>query len=246
MTSFEQFNYAQSLQTALLSTPMDMYWDAEGGLARITANGFRLAPKDHWENNGILESLVEWTRGPDQGPLLWVGGQSGGPETWVTELATDLVHAFSQQPSTLLYIFCTDLLANSIAPTPVRLVKFLIIQMLTLHPELVYENPMLYSIQRFQHAATFGLAVQIFESLLMSVNDVFLVIDRIEECVPDEQADLTKHFLPVLMRLLHRTGGARAIITSVYEPPEELLESDDEGLFESVYIDTAIKLLNSR
>jgi hypothetical protein len=244
MGTFEMIKYAQSLQAALLSSPMDIYWDVEGSLSRVVSRGFRLSPKDHWENNGILENLIVWSHnGPsaDQqsGPLLWVGGQSGNQDTWVTELSADIVQAFISQPITLLHVFCSDLAASSIAPTPIRLVKVLITQLLTLHPHLAYENPAFYSLHRFQHAITFPQIWQIFDSLVTNVPDCFFVIDRIEECVADEQADLTHHLLPSLTRLLRRSPGSRAIVTSIYEPPEELWGLEDENLMDSVYIDTA-------
>jgi hypothetical protein len=145
------------------------------------------------------------------------------------------------QSLTILYIFCSDLSANLIPPTPIRLVKTLIGQLLALHPHVPYGDPMFYSVQRFQHAATFNQVWQIFENLVQSIPDVFLVIDRIEECVADDQSSLTSHFLPSLMKLLSEVPGARAIVTSIYEPPEELLDIDTEGILESVFIDTAGK-----
>ena len=225
---------------------MDVYWDTDSSLARLTTAAFRMQLKDHWENNGVLQSLSEWAHGPDRGALLWIGGQSGPEETWVTSLSADMVQALAPQRVTLLHLFCADMSANGVVPTPMRLVKCLIAQLLTLRPDLAYANPTLYSAQRFQLAVTFGQAWQVLESLMAHVPDVFLVLDRIEDCVADEQSDLTNVLLPALLRLLHRTPGARVVITSIYEPPEEVLEMDEEGILESIYIDTVTRPLKAR
>ncbi|ETS86640.1 hypothetical protein PFICI_00468 [Pestalotiopsis fici W106-1] len=233
---FEMLKYAQSLQEALLSSVGDFYLDSESLLQRVMSQGFRLSPIDRWENNGILENLVAWSHGR-HGPLLWVGGQSGNRDSWVTDLSMDIVQAFLPQSMTTLFVFCSDMAFNSLPPNPILLVKLLIAQLLELHPHIPYENPIFYSLQRFRHAATFDQVWRIFESLIGNLTEVFLVIDRVEMCKPGGQASLTGDLLPALARLLAETSGRRAILTSIYNPPENM-SYDVARTIEKVFIDT--------
>lgn len=232
--------YAQSLRSALLSTSKDMPNDAETTLAQLSTHVFRLSQKDHWyaETNAILDLLVAWTR--SHAPLFWIGGTSGYQDPWISELSVDMVHALNTQQLTVLYIFCTDLTGDSEEkdPTLRTLMKSLIIQLLELHPQLAYEDAGYYSVDWFQRANTFDKLWQIFSRLATKVTDLFIIIDRIEECAVDKSANLKQHFLPALADLLPQISGSRAIITSVYEVPEELVGSRYDKTVAHEYIDT--------
>jgi hypothetical protein len=229
--------YAQRLQETLIAEGRD-FWDAEEALTRLGSRGFRLSQKDHWENNGILEDLMTWSQGADHSSLLWIGGKSGSQDSWVTELSLDIVEALLPQQLTILYVFCSDMLELSNDPTPRDLVRNLISQFLDLHPELAFTNTVYYNERRFRKAKTFSSIWQIFENLLMSVPNVFIIIDRVEECAVDDDADLTNHFLPSLASLLRRAPESRAIVTSIFEPPEELSDNSNGRTLDSAYIDT--------
>src|SRR5215469_13848957 len=99
--SFEVIKHSQHLRDALLPEA----WDPELELEYVLNRGFRLSPKDHWENNGVLENLLLWSKKP-QRPLLWIGGSSGNQDPWVSELSADIVQALQPQLLTLLYVFC--------------------------------------------------------------------------------------------------------------------------------------------
>ena len=227
--SFEVIKYSQHLRDALLPEA----WDPELELEYVLNRGFRLSPKDHWENNGVLENLFLWSK-TSQRPLLWIGGSSGNQDPWVSELSADLVQALQPQLLTLLYVFCGDTTKGTL--TSIRLVKQLITQILALQPELAYSDPEVLSLSRFQRAVTFGQVWRIFEQLALQISDLFLIIDRIEECGTDEQADLKKTLLPSLLKFVGRSETARVIITSVYGPPTEVLDSP---FLQNVYIDTS-------
>ncbi|KAI3393421.1 hypothetical protein diail_4289 [Diaporthe ilicicola] len=217
--------YTQELHDALLSSSSAQYWDTDEALMRLASYDFRLSPKDHWDNNGILSELLAWSHDPGHGPVLWIGGSSGNQDTWVTELSVDIVQALRPQLPTVVYVFCNELAETSSALTPAALMRILVGQLLELHPELAYNDAVYYSTSRMRNATTFWGIWRVFERLVADISNVFIVIDRIEECVVDDDADLKGDLLPALSALLGRIPGARAIITSIYEPPEEdLLE----------------------
>lgn len=226
--------YTQVLQSALVSTSgsTEQHWDADEALKRLASCDFRLSPKDHWDNNGILHDLLKWSHDPDHDPVLWIGGSSGNQDTWVTELSVDIGQALRPQLKTVIFVFCSDLAQVSSAFTPVALVRILVGQLLEIHPELAYNDAVYYSASRLRNATTFWAMWHIFERLVTEISNVFIVIDRIEECTVDDDADLKTDFLPALLGLLRETPGSRAIITSIYKPPEE-------NLLENIYIDTA-------
>src|SRR5262249_9802925 len=80
--------YAQSLCDILIPDALDSNEEIDWVIGR----GHRLSPKDHWDNNGVLEDLVTWSRNGKH-TLLWIGGASGNQDSWVTEFSVDMVKA---------------------------------------------------------------------------------------------------------------------------------------------------------
>lgn len=234
MRAHEMARYTQVLQSALVSSSgsTEHHWDADEALTRLASYNFRLSPKDHWDNNGVLNDLLEWSHGSGHDPVLWIGGSSGNQDTWVTELSVDIGQALRPQLKTVIFVFCSDLAQVSFTFTPVALVRILVGQLLEIHPELAYNDAVYYSASRLRNAKTFWTMWHIFERLVTDISNVFIVIDRIEECTVNDDADLKNDFLPALLGLLKETPGSRAIITSIYEQP-------GEELSDHIYIDTA-------
>lgn len=222
--------HSQSLQDVLIASDPGAYWDAGEALARISAQGFRLSQKDRWENNGILECLLEWSSA--HCPVLWIGGSSGNQESWVTELSIDIAHVLLLHRVNAVYVLCSDFKENTDSLTPKILVQSLICQLLEMHPEIPYDNASYFSSTRFRNTRTFPGMWKIFESLVMSLGEVFILVDKIESCEVDDTADLRNDLIPSILQLAKNAPGVRGIITSVYEAPEY------EGM-EHVYIDTA-------
>ena len=84
---------------------------------------------------------------------------------------------------------------------------------------------------------TFGQLWSIFCQLVAGLPNLFIVIDRIEACLADEQADLVHQLLPALVSLGASLKDASVLVTSTMELPQEL-----ENLpFHEVYIDTSKK-----
>ena len=230
MLHFETVKHARSLQEVLLSTGRN----AEEELDAVLGLNFHLSPKDHWENNGILKDIFAWSQhGRDQ--LLWIGGRSGNQESWVTELSADIVQAMQPQLVSLLYVFCNQ--PNSERLTAIGLLRRLLVQLLDLHPRLAYRQPELCNTWRFQRAVTFSQLWRIFEQLAASIPSLFIIIDRVEECQVDEQADLSHHLLPSLIGFANTWKEVSIIVTSFYDPPEKVLDLP----FCKAYIDTSKK-----
>lgn len=114
---FETIRHARALQDAVLAGGLSLpssssssstdhhplrpvpYYSADDDLAATLALDFQLSQRDHWATNGVLAALLAWSRaGRDR--LLWVGGRSGGRESWVSDFAGDLVQALLPQPGT--------------------------------------------------------------------------------------------------------------------------------------------------
>ncbi|KAG8167435.1 hypothetical protein KVR01_003124 [Diaporthe batatas] len=229
MQMHSMITHAQGLQDVVIASDPDSYWDADEALARLSARGFRLSEKDRWENNGILDHLLEWSKA--SGPILWIGGSCGNQETWVTELSLDIAHVLLSHRINVVYIFCSDFMGCSQTLTPKRLVQILICQLLDMHPEIAYGNPSYFSLTRLRNTKTFSGMWHIFERLVMSLGEVFILIDRVEACAVDDDADLRNDLIPSIMKLAGKSRGVRGIITSEYEAPEQTL-------MEQVYIDT--------
>ncbi|KAF2100847.1 hypothetical protein NA57DRAFT_74446 [Rhizodiscina lignyota] len=224
---FEMVKHARSLQEIL--QPHDMEFEEE--LKAIVHRQFRLSQKDHWENNGVLEDLFDWSQ-DGRDILLWIGGRSGNQDSWVTELSADIICALQPQTPNVLFAFC-DQRGN--APlTPLTVIRKLLVQLLDLHPEIAYDAPEICSTWRFQKAVTFRQTWRIFEQLASRISNLFIVIDRIEECEADEEADLVHQLLPSLISWAGGNASASIIVTSVYDPPEEV---QDLKMYTS-YIDT--------
>ena len=182
----------------------------------------------------MLDHLLSWSEhGHDR--LLWVGGSSGNQDSWVTEMSTDLVQALQPRSITSLFIFCDA--PDGGRPTPLTLVRRLLIQLLELRPQLAYRHPELCNTWRFQKGlVTFGQVWRVFEQLAAKVSGLFIVVDRVEECEADEQADLVHDLLPALIDLADQYTDISVIVTSICDPPEEV----DELPLYSAYIDTSI------
>jgi hypothetical protein len=115
--------HSRALQDVLITES----YSAEDELEIITTRQFQLSQKDHWENNGVLGEILNWSE-EGRGTLLWVGGSSGNQDTWVTELSADIIIALQSQLITALYVFCTE--GGSKPITPLGLLRRLIVQLL--------------------------------------------------------------------------------------------------------------------
>ena len=224
----EAFKYSLLCQDSL--SPDELEQDDDP--TQLSRQDFHLSPKDQWENNGILEHLITWSAS-GRTSLLWIGGSSGNQDSWVTDFSLDMIQAFQIQSPTLLYALC-DNLSSARFFTSRTLVRSLIIRLLNIHPNLAYQNPDLCNQRRFARAKTFKQLWNIFSALAIQVPELFIMVDRVEQCRPNEDADLSNHLLTSLMELAKGEQRISVIITSIYDPPDGF---EDHGMT-SVYIDT--------
>ncbi|KAI9667781.1 MAG: hypothetical protein M1821_000600 [Bathelium mastoideum] len=235
LLQFEMTRYSRELQDIVILGDQDIAEDPDACMNRL----YRLSQKDHWENNGILEDLRDWSdEGRDR--LLWVGGCSGNQNSWVTELSLDMINALKPQSLTLLYVFCEQ--NTNAALTPIGLIRKLLVQLLELHPEIPYTNPEVWSVRRTKNAVSFEQLWNIFQQTVERLRDVFVIIDRIEECEATEEADVMNHLLPTLIEWAAAKNNVDVVVTSVSEPPVKVL---DLPIFKS-YIDTSKKATKRR
>jgi hypothetical protein len=110
------------------------------------------------------------------------------------------------------------------------------------HPELAYQNPHICSLSRFQKSVSFAQTWRVFEVLAKEVKNLFIIIDRIEQCEADDQADLVHQLLPKLVEFGRNHEKVNVIVTSIFDPPEEVLELPLYPL----YIDTTSKGVSQR
>ena len=63
--------------------------------------------KDRWEDNGLLTHLLNWSslHHPN---LLWIAGQSGNQDSWVTDFSHDLIRAMESQDVLMLFVLCRN------------------------------------------------------------------------------------------------------------------------------------------
>jgi hypothetical protein len=233
MLNFEMIKHARTLQETLLPD----YRDPQDELDAILDRGFEgLSQKDHWDSNGVLHHLMDWSeRQHDR--LLWIGGISGATrDSWVTEMSADLVRALQPRDTVVpLFVFCDAPGAEPL--TPVDLVKRLLVQLLERHPQLAYRHPELCNTWKFARSLTFRQVWRLFEQLATKTAGLIIVVDKIEDCLVDDRADLVNDLLPALIEIGEGAGDVSVIVTSTCDPPPE---ADEYPLY-SAFIDTAAR-----
>lgn len=232
MLRFEMTKHARSLQEVLLADAPDATEEFDAVIDR----GFKLSQKDHWENNGALAEISFWSEN-ERNLLLWIGGASGNQDSWVTEAAVDIIRALEPRGVPVLFAFCdVPEGEDHHRPTVMGLVKRLLGQLLDLRPELAYSRPELCDTWRLKkRASTFTQLFGVFEQLAAQVAGLFIVVDRIDGCEADDNAGVISHLLPRLIEMSLRHRDITVIVTSVYNPPEEIADME----FFPMYIDTA-------
>ncbi|KAL2889941.1 hypothetical protein HOO65_020483 [Ceratocystis lukuohia] len=109
-------------------------------------------------------------------------------------------------------------------------------QPLLLHfrPNIAYETPEFFTINLFQRAALNFMALwEILERLVEALSDdVYIIIDRIDQVQSDEVSQVTNDVIRSMIALANKFPQAQVLLTSVYEPPLELLSYQQAGSME--------------
>ena len=146
-------------------------------------------------------------------------------------MSIGLIDALQMQDLTLLHVFCNTMEEPITVTT---LLKRLIAQLLDRHPDIPFRQPKKYNIRRFRRATTFARLWTIFETLISELaSNVFILIDRIEDCDAECDSDgsgstgLTQQLLPYLMGLASEAEHVSIIVTSTYKAPEALVQEEE-------------------
>jgi hypothetical protein len=207
--------------------------DADDELKRLANHTFRLSPKDHWDQNGVLSAFKQWAEAGRKA-AFWIGGSSGNQDNWVTEMSIDLIRALDSQDKVVAFVFC-DGFSESI--TPLTLLERLIMQLLQAYPLLAFHNPEYINARRLRKAESFHQLWSIWQWLIGQTGEIFIIIDLIDKCTPSGEITITSELLPRLVNLVPSHPQVSMVITSNIGPPSELQESNK---LQSVWVNTAI------
>ena len=201
-----------------------------------------LSPRDHWENNGVLAPLSDWSSHSlsMESSLLWIGGASGNQDSWVTELSADIVEAITKQSLhvVLVYVFFDSIEGYKL--TTQDFLRLLIARIIQQRPMLVLEVPELLNPRLLRQEGSVEMHWQVLETLLFNLNAAFLVIDRIDAASSDQSGRAaSENIVPKLMELVSRLlGRLRVIVTSRERPPAAM---EHHPRLSSIWRDTAKK-----
>jgi hypothetical protein len=198
-----------------------------------------MSQKDRWENNGLVTHLLNWSslRRPN---LLWIAGQSGNQDSWVTDFSHDLIRAMESQDILMLFVLCRngfdrddgvsgeDSSVDGERPiTSLVLVKMIIAQILEKRPDLVIKLPGVLNERTMGKLRSFGKAWELLKTILAEVKEhVLLVIDRIDDCADHEGSGIDEELLPRLVEIAEGEEELDVIVTSLYVAPEDMLEDE--------------------
>ncbi|UKZ88773.1 uncharacterized protein TrAFT101_004510 [Trichoderma asperellum] len=87
--------------------------------------------------------------------------------------------------------------------TPQQVLKQLISQLLNARPSLTVSAPDIVNIRNFGKADTFNALVKLLHSIVALLGSIVIVIDRLDRCAPDPDAQLADiaKTLSVLVRV---------------------------------------------
>lgn len=194
-------------------------------MAMWQGRGFLLAPKDHWEVNGILDYLEAWIDLSESDPsILVIFGPSKNRDTWVTEFSLDMVQACKLQGDLVASAMCER--PDNQTFTPTTVIKKLICQLLERNSRLIIEALDILNIRTFRRVRGFDHACFLFESLVARLTmslSLTIIIDRIDCCEVDKlNADECQKLVEFLSGLVRSYPQQRlkVIITSGDDLPE--------------------------
>jgi hypothetical protein len=213
----------------MLAGVSDFDYDASHTSVRLG----ELSQRETWENNGVLDSLHQWSR---TAKLLWVGGRSGDRQPWVTALSFDLTYAMRLRDCITAQVYC----AQAEPPmTPISLAKHLIVQILLQNPELAIQIPDQINARVLKNSTrTFVGTWRTLITILTRLPYVFLVLDRLDRCEDGERASVKDDLIPALISLSKTHASVDVVTTSIFMPPVDI--ESRESLM-TVWIDTGVR-----
>jgi hypothetical protein len=199
----------------------------------------KLSTKDHWENNGILDYLRVWSDSKIPS-LLWIGGQSGNQDPWITEFSADLSSALSSQETDGLQVpvFLQD--SQIQRQGPIDLLRIVITRCIEKRPALLMELPDLLNSRTLRRTGSFSHTFRMLEGIVDRLTATFIIIDRFDLAETDrDDVSATDDLLPQLLALAELgSDKVRIILTSSQGPPPKW---QNDTRLSSVWLDTAIR-----
>jgi hypothetical protein len=195
--------------------------------------------KDSWENNGILDLLPEWA-GSKCSSVLWIGGQSGNQDPWITAFFADVVTALSSQGTNWVQVQAFLQQGQIPARSPVEIVRALIVQLIEKRPTLLMELSDLLNSRTLRRTVSLSQTWAILESIVGLLKTTFILIDRMELVQTDEEdIAAVEHLLPKMLSLAELGfEKVKIIVTSTQEPPSKWQR---DVRLSSVWLDTGIR-----
>lgn len=214
--------------------------DAQDEAERYKDTKHHLSPRDGWQENGILKDIKFWVES-EENRVLWASGSCGpSHDSWVTPFALDMIDAMRSQAAPMTYILCD---ANE-TMTVHLLCSQLICRTLDRMPSMILQDPRVFNARRFRAAAaakSYNNIWKIFEEIIMRIDYLFIVVDRIDRIFEGGENNETeaRDFMLKFLKLVGKApDGVRFILTSIEEPGNYI---DDDEVFDIVqdsHIDT--------
>lgn len=243
-------NYKATSRAQKLSSIFKLpYYDPQAEKVYNDIQRIHLAPRDQWEDHPSRIGFPSWEILSPR-PLLWLSGPEQAPGvSWVSAFSVDLINALSAGENFVcVYMFCSNE-NEELVLKPTTIVQRLISSILLAFPQITISHIALLSAQRFQRVGDDGLqAWSLLVEILEVVQDIclekrqelYLIIDRLDLCAPDEMFDVRRSLIPRLQEISQRWRNARVVLTSTVMAERVGTLRDDEGWLTNVWLDTKV------
>ena len=212
---------------------------SEEELLTVRTRSSKLSAKDHWENNGILDYLRDWSDSKESS-LLWIGGQSGNQDPWITEFSADLVSALSSQEMDGLHVpvFLQD--DQIRRQGPIDVLRTIITRFIEKRPTLLMELPHLLNPRTLRRTESFTNIIRMVKGIVEWLEATFIIIDRFDLTETDEDDVSANNDLLSQLLDLAELGSdkVRILLTSTQGPPSKW---QNDTRLSSVWLDTGIR-----
>ncbi|ERF68994.1 hypothetical protein EPUS_06681 [Endocarpon pusillum Z07020] len=212
---------------------------SEEEILSVQKRSSRLSAKDHWENNGILDNLRVWSdlKAPS---LLWIGGQSGNQDPWITAFSADLTDALGSQEIDGLQIPVFLQYDQVWRKGPTDVLHIMIKRFVEKRPTLLMELPHLLNSRTLRRTGSFSNAVRMIRGIAEWLEATFIIIDRFDLAETDEDdVSVNNDLLSYLLDLVELgSDKIRIVVTSTQMPPSKW---QDDTRLTSVWLDTGIR-----
>jgi hypothetical protein len=197
----------------------------------------RQSAKDRWQNNGIQE-LLPTRFSLRQQSILWVSGDSGNQDPWVTGFSVDVFETLRTEEHVVASIFGHT--GTDSSPQAADFEKMLLARIIESAPNLAIDCPELLSLRRFRRPLTSKKVWDIIDSLLLHLKSLFLILDRIDAFEADGDGMVMVNLVQELLALAERHGPKIKVLITTEQPPPRRFEQDQDRVL-SIWLSTRRK-----